>query len=192
MRCLLIFVPPGQHLAAKEEVAEYKLHRNEPDDPEYRKFLNRLLRPLSQHLAPASEGLDFGSGPGPTLSVMFTELGHRMTIYDPYFSPAPHVFEKQYDFSTASEVVEHLRRPESDLNRLWAGLRPGGWLGIMTKLALGETAFARWHYKNDPTHIIFFSRATFEWLAENWQARLIFVGRDVVLIQKPRGRLNPM
>ena len=115
---------------------------------------------------------------------MLSQLGHKVTIYDPYFSPAKHIFEEQYDFISATEVFEHLRHPELDINRLWAGLRPGGWLAIMTKLALDEAAFSRWHYKNDPTHIIFFSRTTFQWLAERWQAKLIFADKDVILLQK--------
>lgn len=150
----------------------------------YRRFLGRLLIPLSRQLAPASEGLDFGCGPGPALSVMLSEIGHSMSIYDPYFFPDPEIFSKTYDFISMSEVAEHLRRPGQDLNRLWALLRPGGWLGIMTKLVLDKTAFSCWHYKNDPTHVAFFSRETFQWLANQWRANLHFAGNDVILLQK--------
>jgi len=31
-------------------------------------------------IAPISLGLDFGSGPGPTLSLMLEEQGHRVAI----------------------------------------------------------------------------------------------------------------
>ncbi len=166
------------------EVAEYNLHRNSPDDPAYRRFLGRLLHPLNQKLAPASEGLDFGSGPGPALPAMFSELGHKMSHYDLYFTPDLSVFSKKYDFISATEVIEHLRRPRQELDTLWSLLRTGGWLGIMTKLALDETAFSRWHYKNDPTHILFFSRATFQWLAKHWRAHLYFADKDVILLHK--------
>jgi hypothetical protein len=54
----------------------------------------------------------------------------------------------------------------------------------MTKLALDQEAFASWHYKNDPTHVVFFSRATCQWLAERWQANLVFADKDVILLQK--------
>jgi len=52
-------------------------------------------------------------------------------------------------------------------------------------LVIGRQAFEKWHYKNDPTHICFFSRPTFRWLASAWQARIEFIGRDVILIHKP-------
>ena len=182
--CQLIFVPSQQHISRNDELTEYRLHQNDPNDPGYRKFLSRLSTPLQQRLEPACHGLDFGSGPGPTLSHLLSELGHHMALYDPFFAPDSGVLDTTYDFITASEVVEHLRQPRQELTRLWSLLQPGGWLGIMTKLALDAEAFSQWHYKNDRTHILFFSKATFKWLAAHWQARLIFVDKDVILLQK--------
>lgn len=184
-RCQLVYIPPQQYPSREQEAAEYALHQNCPDDPRYRCFLNRLVRPLNQCLAPGSVGLDFGSGPGPALSVMFSDLGHTISNYDPIFCPEPSVFYKQYDFICATEVVEHLHRPGHELRKLWSLLKPGGWLGIMTKLALDASSFSRWHYRNDPTHVVFFSQSTFQWLAEDWRAKLFFVCKDVILIQKP-------
>lgn len=182
--CHLIFVPPEQHLSANAEKAEYDLHQNSPNDLGYRRFLSRLFIPMQVQLPPHSHGLDFGSGPGPTLSVMFREAGHTMAIFDPFYAPDNTVFDHQYDFITATEVVEHLRNPQMELNRLWDRLKPGGILGIMTKLALDVDAFARWHYKNDLTHICFYSRETFRWLAGQWGVEAIFVGKDVILFRK--------
>jgi len=182
--CNLVFVPPAQFLSAVEEKARYGLHQNSPEDLAYRRFLSRLFLPLQKLLAPRSCGLDFGSGPGPTLSVMFAEAGHSMAIYDHFYARDPSVWEKQYDFITATEVVEHLHNPQKDLHRLWACLKPGGRLGIMTKLALGQEAFARWHYKNDLTHVCFFSQSTFAWLADQWRADLTFANKDVIILAK--------
>jgi hypothetical protein len=58
-------------------------------------------------------------------------------------------------------------------------------MGIMTKMVRGPEAFANWHYKNDPTHVSFFSQQTFMWLAESWQAKAEFFGDDVIVFQKP-------
>jgi len=182
--CELTFVPPSQHLSAAAEKAEYDLHQNFPDDPGYRQFLSRIFEPMQARLAPNSHGLDFGSGPGPTLSVMFEEAGHTVALYDVFYAKNPPVFEQQYDFITATEVVEHLHQPQQELDRLWSCLRPGGPLGIMTKLALNRDAFSRWHYKNDLTHICFFSKQTFQWLAHRWQAEVTFVAKDVILFLK--------
>ncbi|HSM04200.1 MAG TPA: hypothetical protein VK858_06250, partial [Longimicrobiales bacterium] len=83
-RCDLIFLDPAQRLGPGEERARYETHRNDPRDPDYRTFLDRLLVPLLERLAPGARGLDYGSGPGPTLSRMLTEAGHPTVDYDPF------------------------------------------------------------------------------------------------------------
>ncbi len=182
--CRLVTADPDSYPSRPQEKAHYDLHENDPRDAGYRRFLSRLLEPLNRRLPPASNGLDFGSGPGPTLSIMFAELDHTMQIYDPFYAADPSVLDRQYDFVTATEVVEHLHRPAETLTLLWSLLKPGGWLGIMTKRVRDAASFRHWHYKLDPTHVIFFSRDTFAWLAEQWRARWIIVGDDVVLFQK--------
>jgi len=184
-----VFTPPEYHLDRGAEKAHYDLHQNRPDDPGYRQFLNRLAEPLASRLTAGARGLDFGSGPGPTLSLMLAERGFATAIYDPYYAADPSVLTSGFDFVTATEVVEHLAHPGRELNRLWSLIRPGGWLGLMTKLVLEVDAFARWHYKNDPTHICFFSRETFLWLGRQWGASPEFVGSDVILMQKADGDL---
>ncbi|MCE8011765.1 class I SAM-dependent methyltransferase [Billgrantia desiderata] len=182
--CRLVFVPPEQRLSPEQERAVYDQHQNRPDDPGYRRFLSRLFEPLQHRLAPGASGLDFGAGPGPTLSLMFEEAGHPMAIYDPFYAPDASVLERRYDFITATEVVEHLFAPGRELARLAALLPSGGWLGLMTKRVTGEEAFARWHYILDPTHVCFFSEASFEWLAAHLGMSVEFPGADVALLQK--------
>lgn len=185
-RCALVFVPPRQRLGPLEERAAYDKHRNFPHDPGYRRFLSRLFDPLRERLAPGARGLDFGAGPGPTLSVMFEEAGHPMAIYDPFYAPHPAVLEHRYDFITASEVAEHLFAPGRELERLAAMLEEGGWLGLMTKRVTSAEAFARWHYILDPTHVCFFSEASLEWLAESLDMSLELPAADVALLRKRR------
>ncbi|UYG06534.1 class I SAM-dependent methyltransferase [Halomonas sp. M4R1S46] len=182
--CALVFVPAHQRLAPADEKAVYDRHQNSPDDAGYRRFLSRLFDPLVARLAPGARGLDFGAGPGPTLSVMFEEAGHPMAIYDPFYAPDTRVLERTYDFITATEVVEHLFAPGRELERLVERLAPGGWLGLMTKRVSTPEAFAGWHYILDPTHVCFFSEATFTWLAGRLDMRVHFPANDVVLLQR--------
>jgi len=185
-QCALVFVPRRFHLSPEAERNEYLLHENRVEDPGYRRFLSRLSRPLLARLCPSSSGLDFGCGSGPALAAMLREAGHTVAVYDPFFAPERQVLDDNYDFVTATEVVEHLGRPGMELDRLWGLLQPGGWLGIMTKLVLGQREFAGWHYKNDPTHVCFFSRQTWEWWAGSKGAALEFTGSDVMLLQRVR------
>jgi len=188
--CYLIQIPPAQRLSQEAEKSEYDKHQNSPEDPGYRKFLSRLFNPLNERLKAGGHGLDFGCGSGPTLSIMFEEVGHKMSLFDPFYAPEKQIFQMRYDFITASEVVEHLHSPAKELQRLWSILNPGGWLGIMTKLALEQAAFSRWHYKNDPTHVCFFSDNTMRWLARKWQTNYVKIGADVALFQKPLSLKN--
>jgi SAM-dependent methyltransferase len=179
--CCLIFVPPLYFLSLEQEKAEYDQHQNSPDDPGYRSFLSKLFLPVQNRIAPNSKGLDFGSGPGPTLSVMFEEQGHTVSLYDPIYAADKSVLSGKYDFVCASEVVEHFHKPAKDLDLLWSLVKPGGWLGIMTGTAQDRKAFTTWRYKDDLSHVAFFSMETMEWLAGKWQAELHTAGKNVFL-----------
>ncbi len=183
LQCDFVFVPKNYHLSQKEEKARYDLHQNDPDDSGYRNFLSRLFRPLKKKIAPGTHGLDFGCGPGPTLSVMFEEADYECAIYDLYYAPDQSVFRKQYDFLTCSETMEHLDRPHEEFERFLQLVRPGGWIGIMTQLRDNRRPFAHWHYKDDDTHVGFYSRATFEFLADAYHLGLEFHPGSVMLLQ---------
>ena len=180
-RCRLVFVPARFHLDRGAERAEYDLHQNEPGGPGYRAFLSRLLRPLTQRLEPGARGLDFGCGPGPALAEMLREGGFDMSLYDSFYLPDKRPLQDQYDFICATEVVEHLRKPQREWAALFAMLKPGGWLGIMTKLVRDKQAFSTWHYIRDKTHISFYSKSCMSYLAAHFNAEITFQASDVIL-----------
>ncbi len=184
LRCALVFVPPQFHLSAAAEKAEYDLHINKVEDPGYRRFLARLATPLLERVQAPARGLDFGCGPGPALAYMLRESGLEVRLFDVFYAPDSRALEDRYDFICATEVVEHLHEPGRELARLWSLLAPTGWLGVMTKLVRDRQAFAAWHYKNDPTHVCFFSVATWQWWAGEQGAELECLGADVILLRK--------
>ena len=177
-------MPPAYRLAPAAEKAHYDHHDNDPADMDYRRFLARLFEPMRERVPPPARGLDFGSGPGPTLSRMFVEAGYDMAVYDPYYAADSSVLQGGYDFITASEVAEHLYRPGEVLAQLYGLLRPDGWLGLMTKLVSDRAAFANWYYKQDPTHVCFFSRRALVWWADQTCCDISFLGQDVILLHK--------
>ena len=184
IQCSLVFVTPESRPTQAEEKTQYDLHENNPVDEDYRNFLNRLANPLLEKLKPKSSGLDFGCGPGPTLSVILEEADHNISLYDPIYHPDKNVLSDNYDFITATEVFEHLHYPSKDLMVLHNALKPGGWLGVMTKRVSNKKAFTQWHYIQDPTHVCFWSETTFNWLAKKWNSNVKFPADDVALIQK--------
>ena len=179
--CQLVFVPSQYWLSKDEEKAVYDLHENNPEDQGYRRFLSRLSEPLLVKLAEERHGLDFGCGPGPVLSQLFIEKGHCMSMFDPFYFNDVSLLDKNYDFVCSTEVVEHLYFPDKELTRLFSMVKPGGWLGLMTKMVTNQQAFSRWHYIQDLTHVCFYSRPTFEYIGERFNASVEFFGNDVIL-----------
>ena len=183
--CEATFLDPGQRLVAEEELAHYRHHRNDPDDPRYRRFLAKLADPLLTKLRPGMVGLDYGCGPGSALAAMLREAGLEMSLYDPFFEADRAVFDREYDVITLSEVAEHLFDPASDFGRLDRLLKPGGWLGVMTCFQTDDDRFAHWHYRRDPTHVVFYRPATLQVVADQQGWRLEIPSKDVALMFKP-------
>ena len=190
--CDLIFVDRSALLDPESEKVRYDLHENNPDDPGYRMFLNQLAEPLLDRLDPPPlRGLDFGSGPSPTLSIMLAEHGHIMRIYDHFYAPNPEILVDSYDFVTCSETIEHFYTPRIEWDLLVNLIKPGGWLGFMTQMHPSLAKFPNWHYKNDDTHVSFFSQKTFNFLAHQDGLFVELFGENVILFQKPRESLSP-
>lgn len=186
-QCDLIFAAPDSHLTAENEKQIYDYHENSVDDPRYRRFLSQLTEPLLEKLTPGMQGLDFGCGPGPAINLMLQEQGMSVALYDIFYFPDPLTLATQYDFVTASEVVEHFNRPGDDWPTLMKLLKPGAWLGVMTWLYQysDDDEFSRWSYKNDPTHVSFYTPDTMRWLASWLNLELEFVSERVILFRKP-------
>lgn len=191
--CALIHLSPEHRLDPQAERAEYETHDNRPDDPGYRAFLGRVADPLATRLPPGAEGLDYGSGPGPTLSVMLEEQGFPMTIYDPIFAPDPGVLERIYDFVTCTETVEHFFDPGDEFDRINGMLRPGGWLAVMTQVYSGDPPFESWRYPRERSHVCFYRQETMHWLARHYGWTIESPGPNVFLFRRggPDGHYGP-
>ncbi|QTH64847.1 class I SAM-dependent methyltransferase [Psychrosphaera ytuae] len=207
--CHLVFVPLHQHLSCDDEKAEYDKHENNVSDVGYLRFLSRVGKPLLAALGklekaeefgsvsndkllikPAHKsnanlsGLDFGCGPGPALATELNRLGIDTDVYDIYYYPNSDKLNKKYDFVTCTEVVEHFNQPKASLPILLQLIKPGGIIAIMTKLVIDQDRFAHWHYKNDQTHVSFYSKETFEWIAQQFGFSVEFVDKDVIFLHK--------
>ncbi len=183
--CDLVFVPEEFHLSDVLEKSEYDMHENSINDPGYKKFLSPVVDAVISRVSENSLGLDFGCGPGPALASMLHEKQYDVNLYDKFYRPDKSVFTQKYEFVTATEVLEHLKYPGKELEFLWNIIREGGWLFVMTQRVISRDRFERWGYKNDPTHICFFSDETINFLGEKLGAlKVEYEGNSIVCFQK--------
>jgi len=184
LNCEYVFVPKIYQLSEDEEKSRYDTHNNDPKDVRYRQFLSQLSEPLLKKISDNSLGLDFGSGPGPTLSIMLEDYGHKVALFDKFYAKDTSVFNRKYDFITATEVIEHLSNPLTEISRLIKCLNDGGYLAVMTQILTSKIDFSNWYYKNDPSHIGFFSKKTLSYLANNFDLEVEFISERVIFFRK--------
>jgi len=186
--CRLSWRDPSQRPNPESERAQYELHENEPADPAYRQFLQRVSEPLLAHLSPGARGLDFGAGPGPALAEMLAAQGHLVALYDPFFHPDTAVLQEQYDFITCTETAEHFYQPDIEFDRLHGLLKAGGLLALMTGRLDDDARFSRWHYRHDPTHVCFYRPETMEWIRNQYGYDRVHEKGDVSIFRKATAR----
>ena len=184
LKCDFVFVPSQYHLSEPEERKRYDTHNNNPDDPRYRQFLSQLTEPLNEIISSDSYGLDFGCGPGPTLSLMMQEKGHQMDLYDKFYARNQSVFKKSFDFITLTEVLEHLSDPVFELERLASILKSKGILAVMTQTLTKDIDFDSWYYKNDPSHIGFYNDKSLMGLASLLELEITQFSDRVIFFKK--------
>lgn len=170
--------------SALAERRHYASHENDSADPAYRRFVAKLVDPLAERLEAGMRGLDYGSGPGPVAAAMLRERGLEVRLYDPFFFADEEALGETYDFIVCAEVAEHFHAPAAEFERLDRLLRRGGWLGIMTCFQTDDEAFARWHYRRDPTHVTFYRESTLRKIAERFGWACEIPQKDVALMRK--------
>ena len=122
---------------------------------------------------------------------MLREAGHDMALYDPLFRPDAAVLECSYDFVTCTETAEHFHDPAGAFDLMGRLLLPGGILAVMTCFQTDDARFANWHYRRDPTHVVFYREATLRRVAElrGWTCEI--PAKDVALMRTPSATAAP-
>lgn len=182
--CGLIFADPVHRLSLHEEKEEYKTHNNSPEDKGYVNFLNRAVEPAMKYLNSSMRGLDYGCGPGPTLSWILEQHGIPCENYDPFFAKIE--LDKEYDFIFCTECFEHFFQPKEDIKKIKKLLKPGGLLCVMTNLWTSFEAFSSWHYTRDNTHVSFYCERTFQFICELFGFDPLWQDYDRVMILQKR------
>jgi hypothetical protein len=155
--CGLIFVPVSEHVSVEEEKKRYDLHENSADHEGYLRFLNECADVIVKETPVSARILDYGSGRNAVLTRLLRDRGYDCTAYDPLYGIGKDALEETYDAVVLCEVVEHIRDLKKELVNIKNAAGISGKIFIRTQLYPSLENFPQWWYRNDITHINFFS-----------------------------------
>ena len=182
--CKATMLDPIQFISSNKEKKHYLKHNNEINDTRYRIFLSNLIEPLKDKISVDDMGLDYGCGYAPALADILKKDGFNVELYDPFFFKNENIFCRKFNFITCSEVVEHFFKPYEEFNKIDSLLATNSWLAIMTSFMTEDYLFKNWHYRRDPTHVVFYKKITFKIIANQRDWKINFPSKNIVLFNK--------
>ncbi len=184
IECKGVLLDPFYHLPAKAEKERYQLHINDIHDYGYQKFVFPIVDAVSKKYKPDHNGLDFGSGSGPVISHLLKKKGYNIRTYDPFFNPDYNALKAKYDYIVCCEVIEHFYHPQREFELLRSLLVETGTLFCKTNLYDQSIDFNSWWYKNDPTHVFFYSSDTLDWIKEKFKFKTLNISDNLITLSK--------
>ena len=174
--CGFTFKNQKHWVSPSDELARYREHKNEIDDPEYRRYFHRFVEKAIVPFTQPKKVLDYGAGETPVLAHVLRHDYHiEVAIYDYYFYPDRKVFNDVYDVVTATEVIEHMADPYGLFDQVDRCLKPSGLFCLMTQFRPPtQIEFEKWFYHRDSTHIAFYTMSAMKILAENRGFELLY------------------
>lgn len=191
--CGFIHVAPEYQLSSGEEKSRYLQHTNALNDEGYMRFLDRFFKNAVQpYIKTGSTILDFGSGPVPAFSRLLSENGYTVQSYDPLFYPLQNWKNSRFDAIVLIEVLEHLADPVESLKEALRSLKDGGFCILRSNLFDGSLQdFDPWWYRQDPTHISFFTVRAIEELASRLSLEVQAIQHNCeIILHRPNAQVT--
>lgn len=183
--CGGFFLLPEYFLPPEAQKERYLLHNNSLSDEGYRSFLKDFADTALLQIGKLSDGpprtvFDYGCGNGALGELLKlyiskgllpenTEIRGR----DPFFAPDTPFFRGGADAVLCLEVAEHFENPDEGFAGLARACKKGGYAAVQTLFApeggseagadtrsnaeAAEAAFRSWWYKEDATHVSFYT-----------------------------------
>ena len=181
LNCGLYFKHSRDIMNPDQEKKRYRLHNNSIKDNGYLNYLAKLL-----DFIPNIEGpvLDFGCGPTKGLKALFERRGLKVPVvsYDPFFFDEElesQVFKTVY----ASECFEHFNDPNKTISRIKSLMTKDSTLAVRTELYNIEDSIREWWYFKDPTHVCFYTKQTFDWIAKEYDFQLLLLKSPYIILK---------
>lgn len=168
--CDFAFLDPLYLPDSQKEKARYDIHENNTDNESYLEIFKNFISYAIEPYLP-NKILDYGSGPEPVLAKLLEEEKYLVETYDPFYSPQKP--DSKFDLISSTEVFEHFHNPLKDIEKIITYMEPGAYLAIMTRFIPSFEEFKTWNYKDDTTHVSFFSPKTFETITEIFNFKIL-------------------
>jgi len=182
--CNSVFRSSALLLSSELEKARYLLHENDILDKGYQSFVTPLVNAVKNSFPTSANGLDFGAGPAPVAAKLIAEQGYGVRFWDPFFHANPKVLETIYDFIICCETMEHFYHPLKEFQLMHRLLKPSGKLFCMTDLLPEMNRFTDWYYKNDATHVLFYSEENLQWIKETVGFSEVSIQDRIIIFSK--------
>ncbi len=175
---------PFYFLSPEEEKKRYQLHQNDVTDPGYQNFVSPIVAAINNDYNASHIGLDFGSGSGPVITSLLLEKGYKVITYDPYFDSNNTALKNKYDYIICCEVMEHFYYPFKEFKLLSTLLNSKGTLYCKTNLYNQTIDFGSWWYKNDPTHVFFYTNDSLHWIKNRFKFKTLEIKENLIIFRK--------
>ncbi|MBW1298129.1 class I SAM-dependent methyltransferase [Aquimarina litoralis] len=182
--CGGISLDPSYYLNDKEEKERYEIHNNDVNDLGYQNFVSPIVNAITENYNQEHYGLDFGSGTGPVITTMLQKKGYQVNTYDPFFDPNSKALEQTYDYIACCEVMEHFHNPNKEFSLLYSLLKENGTLYCKTNVYNDSIDFDTWWYKNDPTHVFFYTGETLHWIKSKFNFSEISFSKKLISFKR--------
>lgn len=183
--CDLIFAFPEARPDSVAERDRYLWHQNSIDDAGYVAMFDDVIASIQGRVEPGSHILDYGCGPSQVLVELLRRRGFDVTGFDPIFAPdanLSHIF----DAIVSVETFEHFFEPKLEIERIASLLRGGGCLIVKSQFHRGEESMHDWWYARDITHVSFYSKKTFEYIAEMFGFEILASDEKALAVLRKR------
>lgn len=159
-------------LNSKVQKERYELHKNTLQDSGYKRFLEKFANTTLNFYKELKDFsllqniLDYGSGPEPALLELLEEYKSKGILdnsvelkgWDPYFNKNYIIEKNNADLVLCLEVAEHFENPLDGFRGLSDACKQNGLIAVQTMITKEhQEEFSKWWYKEDSTHVTFYS-----------------------------------
>ena len=167
-KCESILLNPDNLPKPEFEKFRYDMHSDDIESEGYQNFVAPLVNEVTENFLKNDSGLDYGCGKTAIVQILLQRKGFQIKGFDPIYKNETSLLNKKYNYITCCEVAEHFHYPALEFKKLSNLLLPKGKLILKTHLYNDTLNFEKWWYKNDPTHVFFYTEKSLQFIKETF------------------------